>query len=78
MKVSFDGARRNLANSYNRIADQLNFGIPLSNNDLKEDMDNLMSAIGGMLCMYDPNNETDCKDLSDEISLIEVRKNEKN
>ena len=73
MKASFDGARINLAKTYNRIADQVNFGVPLSNNDLKEDMNDLMSAIGGLLCMYDSNDENDCNDLSDKIKLIEVK-----
>jgi hypothetical protein len=76
MKASFDGARRNLAISYNKLAEKINYGIALNNNDVKEEMDDLMSAIGGIVCMYDPNEETDCHDLSDEISLLEVRQSE--
>jgi len=73
MKASFDGARVNLAKNYNTIAEQLNFGIPLSHKDLQKEMNDLQCSIGALLCMYDPNQETDCKDLSDEITLIEVR-----
>ena len=67
----------NLAYAYNQIAERLNDGIPLSNKDLKEDMDNLKSAIGGLLCIYDPNDENDCNDLSDKVMLWEVTDGQK-
>ena len=70
MKASFDGARRNLATAYNCVAAQVRDDIVLSQEDLVEPMNDLAAAIGGLLCMYDPNEETDSTDLSDDIQLI--------
>lgn len=77
MKASFDGARKNLAQAYNKIAEQLNFGIPLSNIDLMKDMNDLQSAVGALLCMYDDQQSDDCHDLSN-IDLITVEPKNKN
>lgn len=72
MKASFDGARKNLAHAYNNVAQQLKEGTQNSSEDaLKRSMNDLQSAVGGLLCMYDPSCEDDCNDLSN-ISLIEL------
>lgn len=65
MKISFDGARRNLANAYNGLAERYEF----CNFDCEEDkrvfvckINELQSAVGGLLCMYDPECKDDCND----------------
>lgn len=71
MKVSFDGARRNLANSFNKLA----------KTELSEEqiiyMEDLRSCIGGFLCMYADNDE-DCHDLSDVVRLTDLGDDDEN
>lgn len=70
MKASFDGARINLANAYNKIAGKVNDDIVLAKEDLADDMNNLRAAIGGLLCMHDPKQDDDCNEI--DIELVEV------
>ena len=63
MKVSFNGARINLARAYNEFYASVE-------NDLqqhqKDKLLELRSNIGGFLCMYEEGNP-DCKELDIEL-----------
>ena len=72
MNASFDGARRNLANAYNDLARKVNGDLVISSEDIIDDMHNLQACIGGLLCMYVPEDKDDCNDLSEDVKLIEV------
>ena len=71
MKASFNGARINLARAYNEVANKLMFEPVIDKEDLVSEMNNLQSAIGGLLCMYENGND-DARDLSEDVKLIEV------
>lgn len=71
MKASFNGARINLARAYNSVANKLMFEPVIDKDDLVSEMNDLQSAIGCLLCMYE-NGNNDAKDLSEDVKLIEV------
>lgn len=70
MKASFNGARRNLATAFSRLVRNL---IPTTRSQRTLDrLDELRSAIGALLAMYDPNVDGDADDLSETIRLPEI------
>ena len=69
MKVSFNGARRNLAYNFNNLIDSLE-PIERLPEEAKSLMQNMRMLIGAFLCMYDEENESDCDCITD----IELRK----
>jgi len=66
MKASFDGARRNLAHDFNKLAK-----TKLSKEQLEVMME-LRQDIGCLLCMYDDNCKDDMNDLSEKIKLDDL------
>lgn len=66
MKASFNGARKNLARSFNRMAE--------TNLDehQREEMIHLRQSVAALLCMYDPDNSKDCDELIDSVYLAEI------
>ena len=70
MNASFDGARRNLSRAYNNLAQLVNEEPTLCKEDVITEMNDLQSAIGALLCMYDPNCDVDANDMSNSINLI--------
>ena len=77
MKVSMDGLRKNLTQSFNE------FIINIKATDIFENMDNseteklenVRAMIGSLNCCYDPDDKDDWKDLSD-IHLEDVQEGE--
>ena len=69
MKVSFDGLRINLAESFNEMVRTLN-GTDLRQSQM-DSIENLRGMIGGLLCIYDGENITD---LSDKVKLSHISK----
>jgi len=67
MRASFDGARKNLAMSFNRLA-KTNIG-----ENQRLEMQDLRNSIVALLCMYDPENPKDCNDLIDTVRLEELK-----
>ena len=74
MKASFDGARRNLAHAYNDVARTIKDEPVLTEEDLRSAMNSLQAAVGGLLCMYDPDVEGDANEI--DINLITVGEND--
>jgi hypothetical protein len=67
MKISFNGARRELAYCFNELV-KTNLDA-----EQKEKMQNLQCSVGTFLAMYDPENKDgDCIDLSDKVKLLDV------
>jgi len=66
MNVSFDGARRRLADQFNAMA-----RTELTQEQHKA-MVEMRETVWAFLCMYDPAVEDDCNDLSGEIGLDDV------
>ena len=66
MKASFDGARTNLARTFNALVKS---GIRQDQCDIVE---RLRCDIAGLLCMYDDGNPDDCHCLIDDVPLDEV------
>ena len=66
MKASFDEARRHLSNSFNDVADAIE-NITIDNDEerkfLYRRMNDLRAHIGGLNCMYDPNQSNDCNEI---------------
>ena len=62
MNTNFDNLRRNLAESYNKC---VNAVMDESIDQYQERFDDLKSYIGAIMCLYDPDQENDCNDLSD-------------
>jgi len=75
MNVSFDGARRNLANAFNRLAHDAKYPETFEGGDSShvlveiEQLNQLGMMIGVLLCMFDDSDPQDCNDLSQEITL---------
>ena len=69
MKASFDGARLNLANAFNRLVEA---DSKFSREAALEEMNNVRSAIVGLLCMYDDTEPDDARCLVEEVTLLEV------
>ena len=76
MKVSFDGARRNISREQKQVVDLVKILKDQCNIDdldlegLKEAVDQVSASINVMNCFYDDENE-DFNDLSDKIKDIE-------
>lgn len=67
MKASFDGARRNLAHSFNTLA------RTKITSEQREHLRKLRTDIAGLLCMYDKSAQPgDCNCLIDIVPLVEV------
>ena len=71
MRISFNGARKNLANAYNRLARSYT-DSPCDTIDGDEAMRDLRNSIVGFLCMYDDNDPDDCDCLIDEVELLGI------
>jgi hypothetical protein len=76
MKASFDGARINLARSFNEVVRVVegndDGGLnPGAMRELREALWDLRANVGGMLCLYDPDCEDDINMLADKITLLE-------
>ena len=71
MKISFDGARKNLGIAFNDFANHANaLSMP---DDAKEALRELRKYVGVMMAIYDPDNkDDDCHDLSDVVELDEI------
>jgi hypothetical protein len=68
MKASFDGARRNLSDAYNRVARSLSDGLQNTTEEaLRKRMNDLRSAVVGLNCMYDPEQKDDCNEIDIEL-----------
>ena len=67
MKASFNGARRNLASAYNRLA------LTSLDEGQRDVMLDLHNAVVALLCMYDPDDANDCDDLSETVELALLR-----
>lgn len=73
MEVDFNGLRRNLANDYNNLINDLNQNIgplglvEIEKEKLQKPIDDLRSMIGVLLALCDPEDEI--KDISNEINL---------
>lgn len=67
MKLSFDGIRENLANTFNDLANtELSY-------EQREIMRDMRRFVGGLLCAYDPRDQpNDCNMLADKIRLLEI------
>lgn len=67
MKLSFDGIRKNLARSFNDLAEtDLSF-------EQREIMREMRQIVGGLLCAYDPRDQPDdCNMLADSVELLEI------
>lgn len=65
MKISFDGARRNLARCFNELAE-----TKLTQEQAAK-MQDLRMCIGAFLCMYDDTQEN-FHDLSETVDLVEI------
>jgi hypothetical protein len=71
MKASFDGARKRLATAYNSLASHLYDGPEnIDQETLTDQMEDLRSCIGGLLCMYDPTDTEDCNEIH--IKLVSL------
>jgi hypothetical protein len=68
MKASFDGIRFRMAREFNRLA-----RTKLSPDQI-EPMEGLRDTVVGLLCMYDENAVDDCRDLSGEVTIEEIKK----
>lgn len=66
MKASFDGGRKNLANSFNAMA------RTKLDEEQKEEMENLRQSVVALLCMYDDKSEEDCNCLIDSVPLERI------
>ena len=76
MKINFNGLRRQMANSYNSLVRILNTDmegctITTEHDSIEEDINNLRSQIGALLCIYDEKDE-DFDDLSNDVKLIQL------
>lgn len=67
MKVSIDGARRNLAGAFNKLVRTQRRG-----ECTKEAMGDLGTIVGLLLCVYDDSVKDDFSDLSEVVRLEEV------
>ena len=61
MNVSFNGARRNLARSYNEVA----------RDPSPDNLNDLRNVVVAFLCMFDDNINGDFDDLIDEVKLVD-------
>ena len=66
MKANFNGCRRNLVAAFNRLA-----SLPRTPEQTAALAD-LRQYVVGLVCMYDPNVQGDCDDLSEQVSIREV------
>ena len=70
MKASFDGARKQLSHAFNAVADVIDIiAIPDSEEkkQLQRRMNDLRSNVGGLNCMYDPDQNNDCNEIHVEL-----------
>ena len=67
MKLSFDGIRKHLAETFNDLAEtKLSF-------EQREIMRDMRRIVGGLLCAYDPRDQPDdCNMLADEVELLPI------
>lgn len=67
MKLSFDGIRKNLARTFNDLAEtDLSF-------EQREIMRDMRMVVGGLLAAYDPRDQPgDCNMLADEVELLPI------
>ena len=61
MKASFDGARINLVTSFNDFC--LDETLEKLDEQERESLNDLRTAVIGLLCMYNDSDEDDCNDL---------------
>lgn len=80
MTVNMNGMRRNLVRSYNKVVRHLKEHITDNLTDdeceelhekLDDDFDELRQSIGFLLCVFDPDDEKDFSDMSEEIDNLE-------
>lgn len=62
MRVSFNGARRNIAMAFNDVV----------RDPSPDNLNDLRNVIVGFLCMYDDNVKGDFDNLIDDIKLVDV------
>ena len=73
MKVSFNGARRNLAYNFNDLVKALELMKPIDElpQEVLSRLNNMRHLIGCFMCMYDEETEGDCDQITD-IELCEI------
>ena len=77
MKISFDGARKQLARSHNDLVESIRsldiYGPKWEQEatleSLKENADRMRESVGAFLCMYDDSVEGDMTMLADDVEL---------
>ena len=69
MKVSFNGARENLARSFNELVEDMEIDGTVSTHS--EPLYQIRQDIILLLCIYDDNIEGDCDSLAD-VTLSQI------
>lgn len=77
MKVDFNNLRRQIYTQFDELTQKLNTAIKEEEiqestaEDLRKNMESLQTRIVSLCCCYDPDNEEEFSDLSEEVNIRE-------
>lgn len=72
MNVSFDGVRRRLVDEFNTLVGYISDKNQTLDAEQTMTWNKMRDTLWALLCMYDPEIENDCTDLSGEVELNEI------